>query len=304
MSSSSSSTESSNPTSSSSSILENNLIRQSLPGSGEVNDADVENGQQRQQVYHIPEKSDNTNSMKRQSGSILISSLPINMRKSVEELKLDVNGDGALDTEEIIMAVDNLATKVKDNASLKKIVWILCGFAILLVSCVFGATITAARLSKDTEVDATSGIMYAKGSAHSTLKTEDVVIYSNSRNIADMTNDELRLLKEILLTTGDVKFQIKGYARGKDGEEVKLLVEGGTITYDVEGIASATGDAKELLDFAYYGEDDEEEAEEGTPNVRRGRRYLQSTQSTTGTGSGSGDNGASNNGRATTAPSF
>merc|ERR1711957_292136 len=121
-------------------------------------------------------------------------------------------------------------------------------------------------------------------------KTEDVVIYSNSRNIADMTNDELRLLKEILLTTGDVKFQIKGYARGKDGEEVKLLVEGGTITYDVEGIASATGDAKE--------------AEEGTPNVRRGRRYLQSTQSTTGTGSGSGDNGASNNGRATTPPSF
>jgi len=105
------------------------------------------------------------------------------------------------------------------------------------------------------------------------------------------------------LTTGDVKFQIKGYARSKDAEEVKLLVQGGTITYDLEGIASATGDAEELLDFAYYGDDVEEE--EGTTNVRRGRRYLQSTQGSTcgdtETGSGTGDNGASNNGRA---PSF
>jgi len=276
--------------------MDKNLLRQSLPGSGEINEADVE-----QQARHIPYKSDSSSSMRRNTGSIRISSLPINMRKSVEELKLDVNGDGALDTEEIIMAVDNLAAKVKDNASLKKIIWILCGFGILLIGCVFGATIAAARLSKDTEVDATTGIMYAKGSEHhQTMKTEDVVIYSNSRKIAEMTNDELRLIKEIILTTGDVKFQIKGYARSKDAEEVKLLVQGGTITYDLEGIASATGDAEELLDFAYYGDDVEEE--EGTTNVRRGRRYLQSTQGSTcgdtETGSGTGDNGASNNGRA------
>jgi len=243
--------------------------------------------------------------MKSKIGSILISSLPINLRKSVDDLKLDVNGDGRLDTDEIIMAVDNLASKVKDNVGLKRMIWVLCSFAVLLIGCVFGASITAARLAKDTELDVSSGIMYTKGigseSSLTTMKTEDVVIYNRTTKIAEMTNDELRVLKEILLMSGDLKFQVKGYARGSvangDGKQVKLLVEGGTITYDLEGVVSATGDAQELLDFAYSVEDvetDEEVVQEGTT---RGRRYLQSTQSdggTTETGSGSG---ASNEGR-------
>merc|ERR1712166_731061 len=104
------------------------------------------------------------------------------------------------------------------------------------------------------------------------MKTEDVVIYNRTTKIAEMTNDELRVLKEILLMSGDLKFQVKGYARGSvanggDGKQVKLLVEGGTITYDLEGVVSATGDAQELLDFAYSVEDvdtDEEVVEDGT----------------------------------------
>ena len=188
-----------------------------------------------------------------------ISKLPRKLRECVDELNLDVNGDGELDSGEIILAVDKLASKSKDNNGLKKIIYGLCGlclFAVLSAGCIFGATIAAARLAKDTEVDSASGIMYAKGS-HKTMKTEDVMIYSSATNtIIDMSNEELNVLKVILLTDGDVKFQIKGYARSMntdndDDQQVKLLVEGGTITYDNAGIVSATGDAQELLEFAY-----------------------------------------------------
>jgi len=224
---------------------------------------------------------------------IRVSSLPIGLRQSVATLKLDLDGDGALDEEEIVMAVSNLATTTKDNKGLKKLVWTLCVFSVLLIACVFGASIAAARLAKDTEVDPSNGIMYAKGGNHEVLKTEDVIIYSNTTNIADMSNAELNLLKVILLSGGDVKFQIKGYARSvsmdtdtdtNDDQQVKLLVEGGTITYDNAGIASATGDAQELLEFAY-----------GVNTNTTDRRFLQTQSSSessseTETGSGAGGN--------------
>ena len=53
--------------------------------------------------------------------------------------------------------------------------------------------------------------------------------------------------------------------RAKDNTEIGLLVERGTIIYDIDGSASATGDAKILLDLA-YGE--EQEGVEGV-EVRR-----------------------------------
>jgi hypothetical protein len=209
--------------------------------------------------------------------SIKISELPRGLRDCVDQLNLDVNGDGELDSEEIVLAVDKLASKSRDNGGLKKIIYGLCIFAVLLVGCIFGATIAAARLAKDTEVDSASGIMYAKGS-HETMKTEDVMIYSSATNIIDMSNEELNVLKVILLTDGDVKFQIKGYARSMntdndDDQQVKLLVEGGTITYDNAGIASATGDAQELLEFAY-----------GVNTNTTDRRILATTESTNGSG--------------------
>jgi len=195
---------------------------------------------------------------------IRISDLSHNLRKSIKQLELDLDGDGNLDTEEILLAVKHLTTQTKTQLSLKRMVVVLCTFMVLLVLCVFASSITAARLAKDTEIDPISGIMYAKvgDTLHSSImKTEAVEIYSNSNVIAEMTNDELDILKAVLLPTnkrdsstcGDVKFQVKGYAR-KNDNNIMLLVEGGTITYDNDGIMDATGNAKVLLAFA-YGDD-------------------------------------------------
>jgi hypothetical protein len=195
---------------------------------------------------------------------IRISSLPQSLRETVATLKLDQDGDGALDEEEVAMAVDSLASKIKHNAGLKKMVWGLAAFSFLLIGCVFGATIAAARLAKDTEVDPISGIMFTKGGNQEVLRTEGVIIYSIAATVADMSNSELDTLKDVQLSGGDIKFQIKGYARSID--LVKLLVEGGTITYDITGIVNATGDAKDLLEFVF--------GELETVEERSRRRYL------------------------------
>jgi len=203
---------------------------------------------------HSTAKSATKSSSTRSVNGIAIANLPPNLKVAVDELDLDANGDGQLDTGEIIMAVEHLAAKTKANTSLKKIVYVLCGFSVVLVAALFGASIAAARLAKDTSIDPVTGIMYAKDS-DSIMKTEEAK-FRRSMNFALLSNQELDNLIDFRLTGGDVKFQVKGYARstGDDAaavKEVMLLVEGGTITYDPEGIIDATGDAERLLTFAY-----------------------------------------------------
>jgi len=154
--------------------------------------------------------------------------------------------------------------KMAFNKTLTIVVGSLCAVVVLLIGGISGASIAVAHLTVNnqlTEVDALTGIMYSKESNddHShktTMKTEDVLIYSDTTNIIDMTNDQLMVLKEIILVDGDIKFQIKGYARSKDNTQIGLLVQGGTIIYETEGLATATGDAKVLLDLAYGVQED------------------------------------------------
>jgi hypothetical protein len=219
-----------------------------------------------------------------------VSSLPATLRASVEEMNLDKNGTGDL---ELAHVFDNLASTTKYNKTLKKMVAGLCVFAVLLIGSVFGATLAAARLTKDTQVDNITGIMYAKQyegdhSYHTTMKTGDAIFYSDSTTqIMDMSNNQLTSLKEILLGSGDVKFQIKGYARAKDNTYINLLVEGGTIIYDINGLASATGDAKIILDTA-YGE--QQQGEDG-----ENRRYVASSSASCSSSSSSSSSATSSN---------
>jgi len=231
-----------------------------------------------------------TSSQKARRSGIDVNDLPYNLKKVVSELKLDTDGNGRLDTKEIVMAVEHLVYKTKANASLKKIVMLLCVFSVFLVAALFGASIAAARLAKDTEMDPITGVMYAKGDAHSIMKTKEA-IFIHQENIALMTNDELNGLKAIIMTSGDVKFQVKGYSRsgttgttgmnndGNNNQQVMVVVEGGTITYDSQGIMDASGDAERLLTFTYgeftFEEEGpvEEEGEGEAPTNRR-RRHL------------------------------
>lgn len=219
-------------------------------------------------------------------GGIRLSSLPNSIRSSVAMMQISKDGSKEIGKSEIVRVIENLDNTTQSNKTLKTIVSSLCIFALLLVACTFGATITAARLTKDTEVDSVTGIMYAKQwtgdhSHQTTMKTEEVVIYTENTKIIDMTNNELQVLKEIILGEDeDIKFQVKGYARSETKSQVGLLVQGGTIIYDEDGIVRATGDAKVLLDLAFGEQEFDDQGIHG--------RYLASTCNHVKTGSGSG----------------
>jgi len=141
--------------------------------------------------------------------------------------------------------------------------------SVLLIACIFGATITAARLSKDVNVDPINGFSYVKGSATEVMKTEDAVIYSNSMGVAEMPNGNLITLKEVILADGDVRFVVKGHARDMLTDNVLLLVEGGTLTYDSHGIIDASGDARTLLEAAFGSDAFDGEYEDHSEGRRR-----------------------------------
>merc|ERR1712194_248164 len=111
--------------------------------------------------------------------------------------------------------------------TLKQMIVGLCIFLMLLISCTVASPIAAVRLVNDTEIDPVSGIMYVKQGrggnnaayrSRTIMKTEAVEIYSNATIVANMTNADLDILKAVLPgNDGDVKFQVKGYARNNNG---------------------------------------------------------------------------------------
>jgi len=233
-----------------------------------------------------------TGSSSTKSKGIRLSHLPANLRASVEDF--DKRSEGVIGSSELVMVIDDLANTKRDNKMLRYLVFGLGVFALLLIGCIFGASIAAARLANDTNVDPVTGIAYAKGKDHAVLKTEDVVIYSDNMDILGMSNEELKVLKQITLDSGSVKFEVKGYGRSSDGSQINIIVEGGSLTLDSEGITNATGLAEMILDSAFPEVRIEgEEGEEGEGQ----RRWLSSTCTADGE-TGGGSSGASNEGRA------
>ena len=121
-------------------------------------------------------------------------------------------------------------------------------------------------------------------------------------DIAGMTNDELLVLKEILLDDDKVKFVVKGYGRGFLGSDqqhavVHLIVEGGTLTWDAEGIVAASGETVNMILDSAFPEDEEDieyiELEEGVRHRRRLPASCRNKRRRNKAGTGSSNNNRS-----------
>jgi len=209
---------------------------------------------------------------------IRVSEMSPKLQGQVEKLGIDEDGDGKITGKEMGKFIDSYLDTKKDNKFLRHLVTVLVIFSFLLTGCVFGASITAARLSKDTAVDPVNGIMFAKDSDRP-IQTEAVAIRNDGVIVNDMNTNELDALDEISLDNGSMKFQVKGYAKSVEKNQVALLVEGGSLIYGQEGLVAATGMAETMFNVVYP--DDTVSVEEG---VRRTQRVL--GQATTSTVSG------------------
>mmetsp|Transcript_54568 Transcript_54568/g.61774 ORF Transcript_54568/g.61774 Transcript_54568/m.61774 type:complete len:241 (+) Transcript_54568:82-804(+) len=179
---------------------------------------------------------------------IRISEMTPELQDQVEKLGIDEDGDGKITRKEMEKLIGSYVDTKRDNKFLRHLVTVLVIFSFLLTGCVFGASITAARLSKETSVDRESGIMFAKDSDRP-IQTEPVAIHTEGVTINEMKVNELDALYEIRVDNGSIKFQVKGYAKSLKKNQVTLIVEGGTLIFGNDGLVSVTGTAETMFDF-------------------------------------------------------
>jgi len=208
---------------------------------------------------------------------IRVSSLPSNIRASAN--KYDTDGDGALGASSMGFALEDLDKEQNQNRILKMALAAFVFLTVLLVGCIFAATITAANISKDINVQPGTGFAYVKGSDE-IMKTSEAIVYHEGTDIAAFSDSELAALSNLVLDGGSLKFSVYGFSRGDDTnpdtvDTVMLQVIGGTITYDATGIIDATGDAKALMEYHFgsFEEDAEIEGDVPAPNRRRLKVY-------------------------------
>jgi len=203
--------------------------------------------------------SSTTDDTKRQMSEpgLRVSKLPEDIRAEVGRLNLDKDEDGKINLGELRdLIVDLLSTK-KDIKSLRKVTIVLAIYGIFLTFAIFGVSIAAARLAKDTTVDAETGNLQVKGSKDGQLiHTSPVSYYLDTLDVVGMENDDLSAVSDIILGDGAVELSIKGYSRSLVKNQVTFLVDGGTVLYGTDGYVSATGTAETLLAFAAYSDDD------------------------------------------------
>ena len=176
------------------------------------------------------------------TASIRISDLPKHVQQTA--MKMDLNGDGALDHHDIARTMEKLDTTERNNKTLNRIVAAFAILCVLLNLSHLRVNIAAARLSKDDVNVNANTIAYVKGSTNS----------NSMMSVAEMPNGNLVPLKEVISTEGgDVRFVVKGHARDMLTGNALLLVEGGgTLTYDnSNGIVDASGVARTLLEAAF-----------------------------------------------------
>lgn len=192
---------------------------------------------------------------KKPSNGFRTSQLPHMFRASARELvkELDTDGDGWIDNDEFVAAVEALKTTRSRNTKLYKIIILLSFVTFLLIGAMFAVSIAAAHLAKDTMIS-TNGSLVNKRTL-STVKTTEAISWSAETEIVDMTVQQLSHLTTIVLLDGGIKFDVTGYARTPNDDKVILLVNGGTITWDSEGVTDATGDARYLLDAVFDVQD-------------------------------------------------
>jgi hypothetical protein len=174
---------------------------------------------------------------------------------------------GHLDVEK---AVDELLDTRKSNKLLTKVVIGLVAYSILLTAAIFGVSIAAAEVAKDTTIDSSTGFVSAKGvddeDNHSIMKTAEAVDKFHANSFHGLPKDKLASITSVAYAGGAVLFQVNGF--GTTEEKTMLMVEGGALVYDDTGLVDVIGEYPNMIAEAFRsegeGEGRELQMDEGT----------------------------------------
>jgi len=141
-------------------------------------------------------------------------------------------------------AVDLLLETRKSNKLLTKVIIGLIAYSILLTVAIFGVSIAAAEIAKDTTIDPVTGFVHAKN-GNAIMKTAEAIEHDKPDSIHGLSDEYLARLLTVQFHDGALMFQVKGFSSTED--KTMLLVEGGVLTFDDTGIVDVAGDHVNLL---------------------------------------------------------
>ena len=159
----------------------------------------------------------------------------LNVRPSVAGIIAD--SDGNLDEKKAVAALSQTREQNKH-------MWIACfvliGTVFVLIAANIGTSVAVARLTRQLNVDPSTGMATIPGSDDVVMKTSTAVFKAEDTSIHTASNDYLSALKTVEFNGGNISYDVKGYARMSN--ETILLVEGGSLIFGINGLKKITGD--------------------------------------------------------------
>ena len=125
-------------------------------------------------------------------------------------------------------------------------VFILAGSILFATAAVFGISLAAAYVAKDTKISGnsylqtTTGRIVQTGNAHEHFFTP----------FYELSFPDLTAVEKIFLSDS-IKLNVKGVAKDPSGRSSMFIVEGGTITFDEDGgVEVGTVNLDEVMEYA------------------------------------------------------
>jgi len=154
---------------------------------------------------------------------------------SVARMITDEEGD--LDEKKAVAAL----SKTHDT---NKHLWtggfVLIGVVLFLIAANICTSVAVARLTRQLNVDPVTGMATIPGGDDVVMKTSTAVYSGEDINFHTASTKYLSTVETVGFKNGDLSFDVKGFARMNN--ETILLVEGGSLIFDINGLKNATGD--------------------------------------------------------------
>jgi len=140
--------------------------------------------------------------------------------------------------------------------------FVLIGVVFILIAANIGTSVAVARLTRQLNVDPVTGMATIPGSDDVVMKTSTAVYKGEDVSFHNVPINYLSTVTTVEFNHGDISFDVKGFARMIN--DTILLVEGGSLIFDIDGLKNITGDELTTM-FSSLGED----METSDPDGRR-----------------------------------
>jgi len=171
----------------------------------------------------------------------------LNVRPSVAGIIAD--SDGNLDEKKAVAA---LSQTHEQNKHMWIACFVLIGVVFILIAANIGTSVAVARLTRQLNVDPITGMTTIAGSDDVVMKTSTAIYQEEDVSFHTVSVDYLSAVETVEFADGAISFDVKGFARMSNA--TILLVEGGSLIFDINGLKNITGDKLTLM-FSSIGKD-------------------------------------------------